>query len=341
MKATQKNHPISKWPLASWCIALLICLLIASCKDKCDLVEDRDVREDMRTLVREISAEGRRQKPGFIVIANNGLDLLTDIPGDPDASLASDYIDAIDAVMFESLYYGWNNNMDNETKGTDRIIPRKYLERAREAGLTPMVIDFCKKEPNVDDSYESNARGKYLSYASNSIKLNFIPDYPTQLHGENGDDVNQLSEAHNFLHLNRFDKLGSKQDILNKIGDTNYDVVIMDAFYSKEETFTSSDLDQIRDKPRGGRRLLIGYMSIGEAENYRYYWQDDWEIGSPSYLVCKGYDKSNIRVTYWEQAWKDILFDSTDSYLQKIIGAGFDGVFLDVVDAYQSFEKED
>ena len=41
---------------------------------------------------------------------------------------------------------------------------------------------------------------------------------------------------------------------------------------------------------------------------------------------------------YWTKSWRDILFGSKDSYLDKILNAGFDGVYLDVVDAYEYFE---
>jgi cysteinyl-tRNA synthetase len=39
-------------------------------------------------------------------------------------------------------------------------------------------------------------------------------------------------------------------------------------------------------------------------------------------------------VKYWRPEWQDILYGSREAYLDKIISAGFDGAFLDVVDAY-------
>ena len=54
---------------------------------------------------------------------------------------------------------------------------------------------------------------------------------------------------------------------------------------------------------------------------------DDWE--------------GNYKVRYWTRAWQDLLYGSADGYLDKIIAAGFDGAFLDVIDAYDYFyEKE-
>ena len=36
--------------------------------------------------------------------------------------------------------------------------------------------------------------------------------------------------------------------------------------------------------------------------------------------------------------WEEILFGSKDAYLDQIIAAGFDGAFLDVMDAWQYFK---
>ena len=57
-----------------------------------------------------------------------------------------------------------------------------------------------------------------------------------------------------------------------------YDVLVID--YSKDggqdEAFTVRDLDILKKKPDGSRRYVLSYMSIGEAETYRYYWKWTW-----------------------------------------------------------------
>lgn len=41
---------------------------------------------------------------------------------------------------------------------------------------------------------------------------------------------------------------------------------------------------------------------------------------------------------YWSRPWRRILYGSADAYLDEIIDAGFDGAFLDVMDAWQTFQ---
>jgi cysteinyl-tRNA synthetase len=40
-------------------------------------------------------------------------------------------------------------------------------------------------------------------------------------------------------------------------------------------------------------------------------------------------------VKYWDPGWQSLIFGSPNSYLDKIVEAGFDGVYLDIIDAYE------
>jgi cysteinyl-tRNA synthetase len=45
-------------------------------------------------------------------------------------------------------------------------------------------------------------------------------------------------------------------------------------------------------------------------------------------------------VRFWFPGWQDIIMYNEDSYLSRIIAAGFDGVYLDRVDAYYDIERD-
>lgn len=96
---------------------------------------------------------------------------------------------------------------------------------------------------------------------------------------------------------------------------------------------TSDQLDKLRlDDAR-----ILSYLSIGEAEDYRHYWEKDWDIGDPSFLYEENpFWKGNFKVKYWEDQWRTIIYRQLD----KIIDTGFDGAYLDLVDAYEYFEAE-
>lgn len=84
------------------------------------------------------------------------------------------------------------------------------------------------------------------------------------------DDITRLVEVQNFLYLINPEKFATKADFVNAVYATNYDLVIMDLFFNDETAFTSEEVEQMRTKANGGRRLVVCYLSIGEAEDYRY-----------------------------------------------------------------------
>lgn len=116
---------------------------------------------------------------------------------------------------------------------------------------------------------------------------------------------------------------------------SEYDILVID--YSKDgtddEKFTSAEIDEIRTGKEG--RKILSYISIGEAEDYRYYWNTNWIETSPKWL-----DESNpawpgnFKVKYWITEWQEIIKE----YLQKIIDIGFDGIYLDIIDAYEFYQ---
>lgn len=105
--------------------------------------------------------------------------------------------------------------------------------------------------------------------------------------------------------------------------------------------FASAEIDILRSG-MSGEKLAISYMSIGEAEDYRYYWQDSWKADRPAWLEQENSNwPGNYKVRFWDPEWQRVIFGTPDSYLDKIMAAGFDGVYLDIIDAYDYFTERD
>lgn len=122
-----------------------------------------------------------------------------------------------------------------------------------------------------------------------------------------------------------------------------YDVLVMD--HTRDGApgtpFTSAELDAIRQKPNGQQRVLLAYLSIGEAETTRYYWKPAWAAKRPAWISHENKERAgNLVVRFWDPQWRQIVYESPDSYLERIIDAGFDGVYLDRVDVYGELERE-
>jgi cysteinyl-tRNA synthetase len=97
------------------------------------------------------------------------------------------------------------------------------------------------------------------------------------------------------------------------------------------------DVARLKRKPDGTRRIVISYLSVGEAEEYRFYWQDAWKVEKPGFLVRENcaWPKAWM-VRFWEPGWRDLIISGPDAYLKRIIAAGFDGVYLDRVDMWEN-----
>jgi cysteinyl-tRNA synthetase len=146
---------------------------------------------------------------------------------------------------------------------------------------------------------------------------------------------------------------------------------------------SSSDLAQLKRKPDGQRRVVLSYLSIGEAEDYRAYWRPSWvapaasstrtgglaeaatnaaaparvlprqgvaepdkplrhpTTAAPAWLGPENAEwRGNYGVRYWHPDWKAMMFGSPGAALDRLIVAGFDGVYLDRADVYNQWRRE-
>lgn len=294
-------------------------------------------RGEMRTLVQEIAAYAKAGAPGFVVIPQNGQELLT-TDGDPEGPLATEYLRAIDGQGREDLFYGYDrDNVATPEEETDWMAG--FLDRAVGAGVTVLVTDYCSSPSLMDDSYQRNDARGYVGFAAPSRELDTVPSYPANPVGANARDITSLGEAENFLYLLNPDRFASREEYLSALDDTDYDALIIDAFH-EESMLSPGEVERLQSKPGDGRRLVVSYLSIGEAEEYRYYWRESWYESPPPFLEEENRDwPGNYLVRYWEPEWKAILFGSSSAYLDRILSAGFDGVYLDIIDAFERWEE--
>lgn len=304
-----------------------------------DESEDRDYRGDMRNLVQEISAYAKGIQPGFIIIPQNGHELLTE-NGEPTGTPATAYLAAVDGVGREDLFYGYTDD-DIPTPTAERNDMIAFMDFAERHRVEAVVTDYCSTESFVDDSYAQGASRAYISFAADHRDLDNIPAYSPEPYNINADDVTSLSEAKNFLYLIDPSDFPNKRTFLDAVRETDYDLVIIDLFYDGTEALNADDVASLREKAHGGARLVIAYMSIGEAEDYRYYWQEEGDRQAPSWLATENPDwPGNYKVRYWDKDWQRIIYGDNASYLKQILDAGFDGVYLDIIDAFEFFENQ-
>jgi cysteinyl-tRNA synthetase len=132
----------------------------------------------------------------------------------------------------------------------------------------------------------------------------------------------------------------TKTAAVAKLKESGRDWIVLDAAFSGDTPWDQADLDTIRSGKAG--RKVVAYLSIGEAEDYRPYWQPDWisngkrTAAAPVWLGIENPEwKGNYRVKYWNAEWQKLMLPVIDDAMAR----GFDGVYLDIVDGFQTYEQ--
>ena len=121
----------------------------------------------------------------------------------------------------------------------------------------------------------------------------------------------------------------------SEMKNLDFDIYVID--YSRDGSEGGRYSKEEVESVRKSGKVILSYMSIGEAENYRFYWKSEWNENPPDWLGEENPEwEGNYAVKYWMSGWKKIIFQ----YLSKIKEEGFDGVYLDKVDEFEYWAEK-
>lgn len=65
---------------------------------------------------------------------------------------------------------------------------------------------------------------------------------------------------------------------LGELAKSPFDLIVIDpsAFGRMSLAKRAEAIEKLKRKPDGGQRIVLSYLSIGEAEDYRAYWRGEW-----------------------------------------------------------------
>ena len=139
----------------------------------------------------------------------------------------------------------------------------------------------------------------------------------------------------------------------------DYHLLVMD--FSKDgtesEKFSPTEVTQIQNSAPalggdGHRKVVSAYVSIGEASEFRSYWDAAWtqngSAGSP--LTAEAPDwlgpvnpffPESRKVRFWDPEWQSIIFNAEGTgWLDQVVAQGFDSAYLDIIDAFYFWGEE-
>lgn len=318
-------------------VMLLIMGNFSGCRAEAVVNEPDNYKHSMIDFVADLSKYSRNSKPNFQLITNNGTELYA--VEEVGEAYQKKMLQAVDGALVEGYFYGWEMNDDKQTPFRVHNELGEAFDALRLAEKPILNIDYCIKNQTIDRSIESNKEEQIIGFGADRRGLDDIPAYPEILPQENSQPIERVADAKNFLALFNPEKFKSRRAYLMALAQSKYDILIIDAYYG-DTPLTADEVNRLKTKPQGGKRLVLSYISIGEAEDYRPYWQEDWFKKKPVWLAEENEDwEGNYKVKYWRKDWQDIIFGSSTASLDIIIRSDFDGVFLDIVDAFQYFEE--
>jgi cysteinyl-tRNA synthetase, unknown class len=313
--------------MRKWSLLLLISLCGFACKEK------KTVKAGikMQDFIISISNYARAQDPDFILIPQNGEEILFE-DTDPEKEINTALVQAIDGYGVEELFYNGGSYAPDDY--------RLGMLRKVNSSLKIMVADYLESDSNAPNAFQTADAEQFIAFPRGNSNYDY-KTIPGTVHHENSNNVQTLAQAQNYLYLISTDNYSDKATFLSAIQQTNFDVVIIDAFF-EDELLTASEVTSLKTKANGGQRLVIAYMNIGSAEKYRYYWKKTWGLHHPLWLKKKydGY-KDEIWVKFWKDEWQEIIYGNDDSYTKKLLDAGFDGAYLDNIEGFYFLYHKD
>ncbi len=167
-----------------------------------------------------------------------------------------------------------------------------------------------------------------------SGKFNLLPAGRPRY--ENAKTTTTLGAVRNWLPMLRSDSFTTRPEWVSALSRTNQDLLLIDVSHGGTDPLTKEDIHRLKFKELGVPRLVLAVLPVGKAYDWRWYWQKDWQAGSPPFLFAPvPEDPGSFITDISDPKWKELV----GKYLAGIVDLGFDGVVLDDMDTYLWFEE--
>lgn len=104
-----------------------------------------------------------------------------------------------------------------------------------------------------------------------------------------------------------------------EVAGSAVDLVVIDELAAGARTQAlARDVERLKAKPDGSRRLVLAHLSIGGQRT----------------------DTGERRARFWEEAWQARIVGAPSAAMERILAAGFDGVYLDHGDVHVRWGRD-
>ena len=300
-------------------------------------------QEEMRAFVRSISDYARTLNPKFVIIAQDGLSLVnkTDLNDDTLSFPARAYMRSIDGVLETNLLDETvTNALGKVSPDLESELVRKKARvvTAKSYGLKIFNMEYSSDGAAVNKLYQESAAQGYVPFVAETQELMSIPKNPAAIYKANAANISTTTEMRNYLYVANSQAFGATRDYLLTLRQTNFDALIIDVMHGRMP-LSRQDINVLKYKKLGSRRLVLAEIDISSASSFHYYWLNGWRQGNPPFVYAPfREDPDRYRAVYWDSGWQAVISGNVNSYLYGLIALGFDGVVLKGVEAWKFYE---
>lgn len=304
-----------------------------------------DFRNAMRNMVMSLGEYAHTRKGSFVVLVRNGIDLLmksereakieqmefaekkgpVPLKPEPAGTINRRFVRSIDGLVIDGQF------CENEA-----IMSDAFVDMLHGLGLNIVTVDHCVHLASAKRAYqEAHAQG-IIAHADAGTGPLITPKGPL-LPANTPHAVQSIADAKTALFIDGNSAAGSKELWVLQLQDNNYDVLVIDPFWRDRVPLSIDDIEALRFKKTGARRLVLARLNISQARDTSFYWNKDWTVGRPSWITGPLPDApGQYHVAYWENPWRDIIGKMFSGTMEL----GFDGIVLEGSGAYAALESD-
>ncbi len=300
-------------------------------------------RQELRDIIRALSEYKNEKNPNFIIAVKGGEELFLKTAWEEkleDLQTAEKNNDRTDEEVFLSKMF--NPAPPRDAVGTEIKPYINSIDGWFASNLLCSEGDILDKTKVILKKYNipvisaenCNFRQNNPRYVNGYIYSTTVTNAPPV--GNSPNNIKTLAQAKNvfFMLDNKFYK--TKEEEIKDIRNNNYDIIVINPFLKKNIAFNKDEVDKMKIKKIGGKRLVLAYFNLAVINENLYFFKDDWKLSNPAWIRLNSpFEKDNYVVEYWWDDWKLLISE----YVQSVIRLGYDGILIDGLDYHYLFEK--
>lgn len=226
----------------------------------------------------------------------------------------------IDALIFNNLY----------------CTPQKLDKDWQKTNIKLGSISQCPSLKAYDQAVILSVKDNMLFYGFINPETAFSYISKQPIINENARNIFTIKEASNITFLINDNRYKNRDELIQDVQKSNYDIVVIDPIFHDGSVFTTEEVETMKYKKSGPKRLIIARQNLTEAFTKDYYWHEEWNKSLPTWIKRPSLSNKDAYITtYWHEEWKKII----SQFFKGIVLSRYDGVFFTGLENHRYFES--